>query len=155
MTEIPRARLYAGHVTAGAYAVLHPAASQPDKTWPAEGFRAVAAHLKESLGLEPIFIGAKGDKLARFQPWRTIEGAPLETIKTLLQGAMLFVGNDSGPAHMAAAFSVPGIVIFGSSDAVIWGPWRAPLEIVSHPAGIGAVTVEDALAALARMQVHA
>ena len=43
-------------------------------------------------------------------------GAPLAEVKSLLAGASLFVGNDSGPAHMAAAFGVPVVVIFGSSD---------------------------------------
>jgi ADP-heptose:LPS heptosyltransferase len=40
-----------------------------------------------------------------------------------LGGARLFVGNDSGPAHMAAALSRPVVVIFGSSSSPIWGPW--------------------------------
>ncbi len=83
-----------------------------------------------------------------------MEGAPLGTIKSLIERAMLFVGNDSGPAHIAAAFGVPGVVIFGASDAVIWGPWQAPLEVVQHPAGIESVAVEDVQAALERMQVR-
>ena len=155
MAEIPRARLCAPHIAAGAYAVLHPVASQRDKTWPAERFLALADHLKQSLDLEPIFIGAHTDDLTPFHRWRTIAGAPLASTKSLLQSAMLFAGNDSGPAHMAAAFSVPGIVVFGSSDPVIWGPWRAPLEVLHHPAGIAAVTVDHALAALSRLQVYA
>ena len=67
---------------------------------------------------------------------------------------MLFVGNDSGPAHMAAAFGVPVIVIFGSSDPVIWAPWRTTSEVLTHPAGIAAVPVDAVLAALGRMRVH-
>ena len=34
-----------------------------------------------------------------------------------------FVGNDSGPAHMAAALRRPSVVIFGSMSPKIWGPW--------------------------------
>src|SRR5438105_15961396 len=55
-TEIPRARLHAvATPSAGTHAVLHPYASTPEKTWPAEHFIAVAKHLLET-GIEPIFI---------------------------------------------------------------------------------------------------
>jgi ADP-heptose:LPS heptosyltransferase len=56
---------------------------------------------------------------------------------------------------MAAAFGVPSVVIFGTSDPAIWGPWRTPAEVVQSPAGIGAVTVEQVLGALARLRVAA
>ena len=62
-------------------------------------------------------------------------GAPLGEIKSLLRGAALFIGNDSGPAHMAAAFGVPVVVIFGSSDPVIWAPWRTASEVVHARGG--------------------
>ncbi|MEO8649101.1 MAG: glycosyltransferase family 9 protein, partial [Acidobacteriota bacterium] len=43
----------------------------------------------------------------------------------------LFIGNDSGIAHMAAAVNTPTIVIFGSSNRDHWRPWTdAPNEIV-------------------------
>lgn len=153
VTDIPRARLHADPMSAGLYAVLHPVASQPDKTWPADRFLAIAHHLRKQFDLEPIFIGAAGDDLSRFDPFRTIRGAPLSAVKSLLSHAVLFVGNDSGPAHMAAAFGVPVVVLFGSSDPVIWGPWRTASEILTHPAGISSVPVEDVLAALGRMRV--
>ena len=155
MSEIPRARLYAEHQPAAAYAVLHPVAARPDKTWPADGFRAVASHLKQSLDLEPIFIGGTADNLARFHPWRVIEGAPLSAIKSLLQSAMLFIGNDSGPAHMAAAFGVPSVVIFGASDPAIWGPWRTPSEVLTDRGGISAISIEHVWQALTRLRVAA
>jgi len=64
--------------------------------------------------------------------------------------ASLFVGNDSGPAHMAAALGVPAVVIFGASDPAIWGPWRTVSEVVIAPAGVAQV-----LEALARLRVAA
>lgn len=154
MSEIPRARLYADGPPAGQYAVLHPAASHPEKTWPAERFLAVAAHLRESLDLEPIFIGSEHDGLQRFRPYRILAGAPLPEIKSLLLRAILFVGNDSGPAHMAAAFGVPGVVLFGASDPLIWGPWRTEAEVLTHGAGIAAIPVDEVLRALAHLRVH-
>jgi heptosyltransferase III len=125
-------------------------ASAPEKTWRADGFLAVAEHLK-SAGLEPVFIGGGEDNLSPFRNYRVMEGAPLAEVKSLMSRASLFVGNDSGPAHMAAAFGAPCVVIFGASDPAIWGPWRTASEIVSAPDGIAAVTVSRVLEALARL----
>ena len=45
--------------------------------------------------------------------------------------AKIFVGNDSGIAHIAAAVKTPSVVIFGSSNRNHWRPWTdAPNEIV-------------------------
>jgi heptosyltransferase-3 len=144
----------------GAMAVIHPFAATAEKTWHAEGFLAVARHLK-SVGLEPMFIGAAGDDLSRFRGYRAIAGAPLSEIKRLLGAASLFVGNDSGPAHMAAAYGVPVAVIFGASDPAIWGPWRTVSEVVTAPGGgvkqlsIKQVSIAKVLDALERLGVHA
>jgi ADP-heptose:LPS heptosyltransferase len=133
----------------GAYAIIHPFATTPGKTWHAAGFLAVAQHLTQS-GLDPVFIGGGADDLSLFRGFRTIAGAPLSEIKSLLAAASLFVGNDSGPAHMAAALGVPSVVIFGASDPAIWGPWRTASEVVTAPAGVAQV-----IDALARLRVAA
>ena len=154
VAEIPRARLFADSVASGQYAVLHPAASDPHKTWPADRFLNVARHLNRDFGLQPVFIGSADDDLSPFRDYRTLAGSPLAQVKSLLARAMLFVGNDSGPAHMAAAFGVPVVVLFGSSDPVIWGPWRTTGEVLRQEGGIHAVAVNDVLTALARLRVH-
>ncbi len=114
----------------------------------------MAEHLKSS-GLEPVFIGAAADDLSPFRAYRTIAGAPLSEIKTLLSTASLFVGNDSGPAHMAAAFGVPEVVIFGNSDPAIWGPWRTVSQVITAPGGIRQVDAAQVLNALQRLRVPA
>ena len=153
--EIPRARLIA-RPSAGreSCAVIHPIASSPAKTWRADGFVQIARHLQAN-GTEPVFIGALGDDLSAFRGFRILSGAPLAHIKSLAAGASVFVGNDSGPAHIAAAFGVPSVVIFGDSDPALWGPWRTPAEVISDPAGIAAVRVDQVLGALTRLRVHA
>jgi ADP-heptose:LPS heptosyltransferase len=135
--------------------VIHPVASQPDKTWHATGFLDAARFLRESLDLDPVFIAGPGENLAAFREYRTVVGAPLGEIKSLLSGAALFLGNDSGPAHMAAAFGLPVVAIFGSSDPAIWHPWRTASVVVQNAAGIGSVTEQQVLDALERMRVHA
>jgi ADP-heptose:LPS heptosyltransferase len=155
--EIPRAKLCVPngrHDASSAMAVIHPVAATPEKTWRADGFLAVASRLQE-LGMEPVFIGAQGADLAPFTRFRTVAGAPLSEVKSLLAGATFFVGNDSGPAHMAAAFGLPVVVIFGNSNPAIWSPWRTPSEVVTAAGGIGEVSISQVLEALTRLRVHA
>ncbi|HEY1495025.1 MAG TPA: glycosyltransferase family 9 protein [Candidatus Solibacter sp.] len=130
-------------------AIIHPLASAPQKTWPAENFLAVAKHLEQS-GIEPIFVGAHADDLSPFARYQTIQGAPLSQIKNLLAAASLFIGNDSGPAHMAAAFGLPCVVIFSGSDPEIWSPWRTAGEVVLAPA-----STDQVLDALHRLKAAA
>jgi ADP-heptose:LPS heptosyltransferase len=156
-SEIPRARLFTGAVPLPdhPYAVLHPAASAPDKTWPAERFLAVARHLEAEMGLEAVFIGGPGDDLGAFRAFRILQGAPLREVKCLLSRASLFVGNDSGPAHMAAAFGLPVVVLFGTSDPVIWAPWRTEHEIIHAPEGLDRVPPARVIEALERLRARA
>jgi heptosyltransferase III len=153
--EIPRAKLVAEKPgTVAPIAILHAVAATTDKTWPAEKFLAIAEHLTQT-GVEPVFIGGPGDDLSSFARYRTIAGAPLSEMKNLMSGASLFVGNDSGPAHMAAAFGLPVVVIFGPSDPQIWAPWRTTNEVVSARGAIGDITVDQVIQALERVRVHA
>jgi ADP-heptose:LPS heptosyltransferase len=71
-------------------------------------------------------------------PVRRLQGLSLGQFAAALAEARLFVGNDSGPAHMAAALARPVVVIFGSSSSPIWGPWpqhasHPPARIVQNP----------------------
>ena len=60
--EIPRARLFAEPFSAvRPYAVIHPFASAPDKTWPVDRFITVANQLREHAELEPLILCGPGD----------------------------------------------------------------------------------------------
>jgi ADP-heptose:LPS heptosyltransferase len=147
--EIPAAKLFVEEPLPfrAPYAVIHPVASAPEKTWPPERFLAVARRLD----MECIFIGGGNDDLGAFREFRTLAGAPLAEIKRLLKGATLFIGNDSGPAHMAAALDVPAVVIFGASDAEIWGPWKAPGRTLVARGPIASILEEEVLEAVEQM----
>lgn len=154
-TEIPRASLFAQATQfTKPYAVLHPLASTPEKTWPADRFAAVALQL-QSMGIEPVFIGAATDDLSPFDHFQQRKGASLDDIKSLLKSATLFIGNDSGPAHMAAAFGLPVVVLFGSSDPVVWAPWKTPAQVLVGQGHVSTISVGDVLGALTRLPVRA
>jgi ADP-heptose:LPS heptosyltransferase len=150
-TWIPRARLSAPppEPAAKPYAVIHPFASEPEKTWRTEGFLEVARKLE---GLDVRVIGASTDDLSPFREFPTIAGAPLKQMMSLLSGASLFIGNDSGPAHIAAAYGVPEVVIFGNSDSAIWKPWRTKSRIVVAAGPIANVGVDQVLASVHRLR---
>jgi len=148
MVEIPRAKLFAAKVDGPSLTVFHAVAAAVEKTWPADRFLTVAAHLRKA-GVEPVFIGAPTDDLAAFREYQTLQ-ASLADLKALLARASLFIGNDSGPAHMAAAFGLPVVVFFGPSDREVWAPWRTASQVL----GITA-SADDAVAALARLRVAA
>jgi len=147
-TEIPRAKL--GVAKSGDAArksacatVLHPFASEPGKTWPAKRFVEIARRLTD-----PVFVAGPDDDVSAFAQFRVLRGAPLAEVKTLMAGAQLFIGNDSGPAHIAAAFGVPVVVIFGASNPVTWAPWRTEARVLTSPQGIGAIETADVIAAV-------
>jgi heptosyltransferase III len=148
-TEIPRAGLFAAPLSRPrVFGVLHPFASAPDKTWPSGHFLQIARHLDRELGIEPVFIGGASDDLSAFSEYACFEGAPLEEVKSLIAGSALFIGNDSGPAHIAAAFGRPVIVFWGASDRDNWRPWRTENVVLSNANGIHAINVAEALGAI-------
>jgi len=68
-------------------------------------------------------------------------------VKNLMSGASLFIGNDSGPAHIAAAFGVPVVVLFGPSNPVTWAPWRTEARVLTSQGEIGQITIDDVMTA--------
>jgi ADP-heptose:LPS heptosyltransferase len=134
VVEIPRATLQAGAPPMEVrkpYAVLHVTAAYFTKQWAASRFRQ-AAELLRCRGLEPVILAGPGEGavFAEFPGLQCFAGRPLPWVQSLIAGAALFVGNDSGPAHIAAAFAVPTVVIFGSSNSKVWRPWKTPHEVV-------------------------
>jgi ADP-heptose:LPS heptosyltransferase len=160
LTWVPRARVPAPagrspHAPAGPYAVIHPLAATPEKTWPAESCVKVAEFVESAMHLQAVFIGGPGEDLSAFNRWTTVSGAPLSEIAQLMRDASLFLGNDSGPAHIAAAFGLPLVALFGPSDPEIWAPWRTVGKVLKADGPIANIEVSDVVRALERVySVH-
>ena len=112
------------------YALVHPTALFATKQWAPDNFAKLGAFLDREAGLAPVYSCGPAEshdldavEKAAGGPIRRVEGASLGQFAAALDGARIFVGNDSGPAHMAAALGRPVVVIFGSSSSPIWGPW--------------------------------
>jgi heptosyltransferase-3 len=118
-------------------ALLHPVAAFDTKQWATENFARVAEFLHEK-GFSVVAIAAQKERAVLENlkqnsraPVAVFDDLTLPEITALAEQAKLFVGNDSGIAHIAAAVETPIVVIFGSSNINHWRPWTdAPNEIV-------------------------
>jgi heptosyltransferase III len=93
--------------------VLHPFSGSRKKNWPLERFQELAARIGEPVrwlaGPEDALPGAdRFDDLGELAHW--------------LAGALVYVGNDSGITHLAAAVGAPTVALFGPTDPKVWGP---------------------------------
>ena len=119
------------------FAVIHPAAAFATKQWATENFARVAEELT-ARGLTAIAIVSPKEKpvvqaLIRESsaPVFGLSDLSLPEVTALTSRTRLFVGNDSGIAHIAAAAGAPCVVIFGSSNITHWRPWTTnPNEVV-------------------------
>lgn len=119
------------------FALIHPAAAFATKTWDAGNFARVAEALA-ARGLIVVAVAARHETdILRSLVDNTrarvhaFDDLSLPELTALAARARLFVGNDSGVAHVAAAVGAPSVVVFGSSNVRHWGPWTdAPAEVV-------------------------
>lgn len=112
------------HLKKQGYVVIHPGANWDLKRWPADSFKEVIQSLKHD-GEEIVFCGTRNDfSLAQDILDRAeIKGVnvcgltDLESLMFLIANSKALISNDSGPVHLAAAFSVPYIALFGPTSA--------------------------------------
>jgi lipopolysaccharide heptosyltransferase III len=74
------------------------------------------------------------------------EGLGLPELIALVAGAAIFVGNDSGPAHVAAATARPCVAIYGSTNPEQWRPWRTEHRVVATGAKFRAIRGDKTIA---------
>jgi lipopolysaccharide heptosyltransferase II len=126
--------LVAMHPGAGAYSLA--------RIWPVEGFAQVARGLIESRGATVLVLGGP-DEVERAERLVELAGCDgrahnlagrtsIHETAALLERCDLFVGNDSGPMHIAAAMGIPVVAVFGPSNQQAWGPYSPPGERSPH-----------------------
>ncbi len=113
-----------GPIERGDYAVIHPFSGSPRKNWPLERFRELAARLPMPVRWcagpqEALNDAMRFDNLYELACW--------------LARARLYIGNDSGITHVAAAVGTPVVAIFGPTDPATWAPRGARVNIVAAP----------------------
>ncbi|TAJ29787.1 MAG: putative lipopolysaccharide heptosyltransferase III [Nitrospirae bacterium] len=111
-------------------ALLQPGARYWFKAWPVERFAALADRLTDVYGCRVLVGGDVRERdvaeavrsKARSAPAVLAGRTTLLQYAAVLKRCALFVGNDNGPMHMAAALGMPVVALFGPSDPREWGP---------------------------------
>ena len=116
---------------------LHPFASIPQRGWHPENFAALA-DLFRGQGLVPLVLGAPRDR-SDLERVRELFGAEtvdlvgkctIRVTMALLKRCALFIGNDSGVMHLAAAAGIPLVALFGPQSPVKFGPWSDKARVL-------------------------
>jgi heptosyltransferase-3 len=104
------------------FAVMHPFSGSPRKNWPLDRFRELA----ESIGM-PVRWSAG--------PEEDLEGAvrigDLYELACWIRSARIYIGNDSGITHLAAAAGARVVAIFGPTDPAVWAPRGDRVRVVA------------------------
>jgi heptosyltransferase III len=144
----PRHRARAAALLPGDAPVLAvaPAANWGPKTWPIERFVALVQRLTAPgaplAAARVLVVAAPSERaqvaplIAAISPERRVDlsgGADLLDVAACLARARLFVGNDSGLMHLAAAAGAPTLGLFGPSPETRYGPWGSDAALVRTP----------------------
>ena len=139
---------------------LAPGARWQPKRWPTQNFRTLVVQLQSEFDAV-ILLGDSSETaicadLSKNLPLPVINLAgktDLLQMAAILEQSQLFVGNDSGPGHMAAATGTPTVTLFGPGDPARYHPWHTQARRVQSSTGniediaVDAVT-EEVLAIL-------
>jgi len=123
--------------TDGGFAVIHPFSGSPKKCWPLERYQELAQRIplpvRWCAGPEEHLPDAvRIDDLYELACW--------------LATARLYIGNDSGITHLAAAVGTPVIALFGPTDPLIWAPRGPNVRVIAKPT-LDGIAVDEVLAA--------
>jgi len=121
------------------FLALHPGSGSPSKNWPADRFAALAEALAPRQRV--LIVEGPADRDAASRVRALLPGAviardlPLRVLGALLSGAGLYVGNDSGVGHLAAAYGARCLVLFGPTDPDVWKPLGPRVRVLRAPGG--------------------
>ena len=145
------------------------------KRWYPDRFADVARQLAAAWGARPVIFGSPNEAGIAADIEQRLEGAGLNMagktsvreLMALIKRCTFFITNDSGPMHIAAAFDVPTVAIFGSTDHATTSPYGNRAIIIRHDTDCApcklrecptdhrcmtAVTVDDVVQAALRLR---
>jgi ADP-heptose:LPS heptosyltransferase len=121
-----------------AFTLVHPGSTWPDKAWPRERWPVLIERMDRSRFGDPVIVTPPGEEetarwIASEASCRRVPVLQIPEIMDLLPAARSFVGNDGGVLHMAVAYRVPSVGLFGPTDPRIWFPYEdlGPYRVVT------------------------
>jgi lipopolysaccharide heptosyltransferase III len=124
----------------GGFAVIHPFSGSPRKCWPLDRFQALARLMEPHMPVRWC-VGPE-EPLAD-----AVRIADLYELACWLATARVYVGNDSGITHLAAAVGTPVVALFGPTDPRIWAPRGPQVRVIAKPT-LEDITADEVLAAV-------
>jgi heptosyltransferase-3 len=120
------------------FLAVHPGSGSPRKNWPPERFAAV---VEAVAGGEPwLLVEGPADaeavaSLSRLAGVVHARELPARVLGAVLARARLYVGNDSGVSHLAAAWGAPTLALFGPTDPGQWAPVGPSVTVLASADG--------------------
>jgi heptosyltransferase I len=121
------------------YAVINPGAAWPNKRWPPDRFGALAAGIRDRVGLRSLVVWGPGEQALAEAVARAsndaAEPAPATSITDLfaiVRRARVLISGDTGPLHIGGAVGTPLVALFGPTLAGRNGPWSAADIVISR-----------------------
>jgi len=124
----------------GDHIVVHPGAAAAGRRWPAPRFASVIAHLLDA-GHRVVLTGSAGERALCRQVYEMVTASvpagqerlvdlagdtDLEQLCAVIGSGRAVLSNDTGVAHLAVAFDVASVTLFGPTSPALWGPPHDP-----------------------------
>jgi heptosyltransferase-3 len=112
------------------FVTIHPGSGSGKKNWPFVRFLDVGDTLRQQ-GFMIAWLSGPAEEGWSFPVADTVvQERSLPVIAGLLSRSRLFIGNDSGMTHLAAAVNCPTVALFGSSDPAVWAPRGRSVTVI-------------------------
>lgn len=108
---------------------IHPFSGSAQKNWPLDQYQQLAQYLRAT-GRSVEFLIAP-HQAGTVPGARIIEN--LKELAALLAGGALYIGNDSGITHLAAAAGAPTLALFLTTDPAVWSPRGPKVDVLQNP----------------------
>ncbi|HAB16399.1 MAG TPA: hypothetical protein DCE44_08110 [Verrucomicrobiales bacterium] len=147
----PRIEVTPEPVSAPRWLAVHPGSGSAQKNWPESAWAALLQQVVHDSDLNVCLVGgeAEGERLERLAaglPTSRVElfrSRPLPELACRLGRCLGFVGHDSGVAHLAAAVGLPGLVLWGPSNAAVWRPYSDRFGRINAGRGLDLLSVDQ------------
>ncbi len=110
------------------YIAIQPFSGSPRKNWPLARFRSIARELAAEVPVR--WTAGPTEELSEAERF-----SDLGELGAWLARARVYIGNDSGITHLAAAAGTPVVAIFGPTSTRVWEPRGDRVRVVQPPAG--------------------
>ena len=140
--------------TSNELTLIHPGSGSREKCWPIPHFTELAKRLTASGHTVRFLIGeVERERFSASDLRQLMSAAPVVEPQNLIElyreltFARAFIGNDSGPTHLASIMGVPTIALFGPTDPAVWKPLGPRVQVLRE-SSIEQITADDVVASM-------